>query len=63
MKINENIAIGLFKEQFIRLILEEEEGKKVQMYEGLKADMGRNLVPVRELKGTHRNMKASMGNY
>jgi hypothetical protein len=24
------------------------------MYEGLKADMRRNMVPVRKLKGTHR---------
>jgi hypothetical protein len=54
MRINENIAIGLFKEQFIRLILEEDDGKKVRMFEILQGEMERNIVPVRELKGTHR---------
>jgi hypothetical protein len=49
-----NIAIGLFKEQFIRLILEEGEGKKIKMFERLKAEIERNIVPVRELKGTRR---------
>jgi hypothetical protein len=54
MRINENIAIGLFKEQLLRLILEEDEGKKARMFERLQAEMRRNIVPVRKLKGRRR---------
>jgi hypothetical protein len=54
MRINENIAIGLFKEQFIRLILEEDEGIKDLLFIRLKKDMLRNIVPVRELKSSPR---------
>jgi hypothetical protein len=54
VKINENIAIGLFKEQFIRLILEEDAVRKDKMFRGLMADMEKNIVPVRKLKGAHR---------
>jgi hypothetical protein len=54
MRINENIAIGLFKEQFIRLILEEDESRKDLLFIRLKKDMLRNIVPVRELKSSPR---------
>ena len=57
MRINENIAIGLFKEQFIRLILEEEDSRKDDMFRRLMADMERNIVPVRKLKSTPRRWK------
>jgi hypothetical protein len=36
VKINENIAIGLWKEQFVRLMLEEDDEKKDQMFIRLK---------------------------
>jgi hypothetical protein len=35
VRINENIAIGLFKEQCIRLILEENDTRKDEMFRGL----------------------------
>ncbi|MFP3041616.1 IS4 family transposase [Treponema primitia] len=54
VRINENIAIGLFKEQCIRLILEEDNVKKDVMFRGLMADMEKNIVPVRESKSAHR---------
>jgi hypothetical protein len=46
VRINENIAIGLWKEQFVRLMLEDDDE--------LKEDMVRNIVPVRQLKGRVR---------
>jgi len=54
MRINENIAIGLFKEQFIRLMLEEDDQRKNERFIRLKTDMERNIVPVRRLKGRNR---------
>jgi hypothetical protein len=54
VRINENIAVGLFKEQFIRLILEEDNTQKDELFRGLVADMERNIVPVRKLKSSNR---------
>jgi hypothetical protein len=54
MRINENIAIGLFKEQFIRLMLEEDDESKHKLFERLKTDMARNIVPVRKSKSAPR---------
>ena len=54
IRINENIAIGLMKEQFIRLIMEEEDSRKEGMFRGLIAGMERNIVPVRKLKSAPR---------
>jgi hypothetical protein len=57
MRINENIAIGLFKEKFIRLMVEEEDSLKDQMFRQLTAEMERNIVPVRKLKSAPRKWK------
>ena len=46
-RINENIAIGLYKEQFIRLILEQDNERKNEMFIRLKEEMMKHLVPVR----------------
>jgi hypothetical protein len=54
VRINENIAIGLWKEQFVRLMLEDDNEKREQMFIRLKEDMVRNIVPVRQLKGRAR---------
>jgi hypothetical protein len=53
-RINENIAIGLYKEQFIRLILEEDTGRKNELFLQLKKAMIKNIVPVRTLPGRAR---------
>jgi len=52
VRINENVAIGLFKEKFVRLIIEEDSGLKGAMFRRLTADMERYIVPVRKLKGS-----------
>jgi hypothetical protein len=57
MRINENIAIGLFKEQFIRLMIEEDGSRKDEMFRRLTKEMERNIVPVRKLKGAPRKWK------
>ena len=57
MRINENIAIGLLKEKFIRLMVEEEDSLKEAMFRCLIADMERYIVPVRELKSSPRKRK------
>jgi hypothetical protein len=53
-RINENIAIGLYKEQFIWLIMEEDLKKKDRMFAQLKEEMMKNIVPVRTLPGGPR---------
>jgi hypothetical protein len=57
IRINENIAIGLFKEQFIRLMIEEDDNRKDEMFRRLTADMEKNIVPVRKLKSTLRKWR------
>ena len=52
VRINENIAIGLFKEKFVRLGGQRSQGHDVQA-----ADMERYIVPVRKLKGSPRKWK------
>jgi hypothetical protein len=57
IRINENIAIGLFKEQFIKLVMEENDTIKDVLFKRLTADMERYIVPVRKLKGSPRKWK------
>jgi hypothetical protein len=53
-RINGNIAVGLFKEQFIRLVLEEDTGRKNELFLLPKAAMIKSIVPVRTLPGKER---------
>lgn len=54
VRINENIAIGMFKEQFIQLMLIEDIGRKYALFENLISDIERNILPIRKLKGSSR---------
>jgi hypothetical protein len=54
VRINENMAVGLFKEQFIQLMMEEKDYKQKEMAEKLMADMERYIVPIRVLKSAPR---------
>jgi hypothetical protein len=47
IRINENIAIGLFKKQFINLMMEEDDFQKSALFSRLTADMEKYIVPVR----------------
>jgi len=57
MRINENIAIGLFKEQFIRLMMAEDDRMKGALFKRLIAGMEQYTVPVRKLKSSPRKWK------
>ena len=57
VRVNENIAIGLLKEKFVRLVLEEDDVAKGEMFGRLIADMERHVVPVRKLKGSPRKWR------
>ena len=57
IRINENIAIGLFKEQFIKLIMEENDAIKDAMFKRLLSDMERYIVPVRNMESSPRKWR------
>ena len=54
VRVNENIAIGLFKEQFIQLMVEDDYHRKDVMFKRLITDMEKNIVPIRKLKNSPR---------
>jgi hypothetical protein len=56
-RINGNIAIGLYKERFIRLMLEENKERKNGLFVQLREDMMKNIVPIRTLPGKPRRWK------
>jgi len=45
MHTNENIAIGLFKESMLKILLEQEEKKRIQKLNELQEEMERYVVP------------------
>jgi len=59
IRVNQNIAIGLFKEQFIKLMLEKDNDRKGAMFICLVAEMERHILPVRKLKTTERRWSKS----
>ncbi|MFR8904159.1 MAG: hypothetical protein ACLVHS_10050 [Blautia wexlerae] len=54
MRTNENIAIGLFKEQMIKLILEKDAERRRQLLFELQAEMEEHILPQRKLPGKER---------
>jgi hypothetical protein len=54
MRINENIAIGKFKNRFIRMMLEEDDEKRVVLFDKARDEMAKNVVPVRKMPSTRR---------
>jgi hypothetical protein len=54
MRINENIAIGLFKEQIIRILIEGNVKKQGVLFDILAAEILENIVPVRVLPSKDR---------
>jgi hypothetical protein len=47
MRINENIAIGLFKEQIIGILIEDNSKKQGVLFDKLTDEMLKSIVPVR----------------
>jgi hypothetical protein len=66
MEINKNIAIGIIKEELIRFILEEDKGRKKEMFDEIIVEISSNILPVRNgrhyvrtkglLSGTYSNV-------
>ena len=66
MEINKNIAIGIMKEELIRFILEEDKGRKREMFDEIIVEISKNILPVRngrhyvrtkgQLSGTYSNV-------
>lgn len=48
MKINDSMAIGLFKNEFILILLEEDKNKKNEMYEKLVTKISKFKIPIRK---------------
>ena len=59
MHTNENIAIGLFKEEMIRLILEKDAGRRGELLFELQAEMEEYILPQRKLPGKERKRNIS----
>lgn len=59
MRTNENIAIGLFKEQMIKLILEKNAERRRQLLFELQAEMEKHILPQRKLPGKERKKNIS----
>lgn len=48
MKINDSTAIGLFKNEFILILLEEDENKKNEMFDTLINKISKFKIPIRK---------------
>ena len=59
MHTNENIAIGLFKEQMIKIILEKDGSKRGQLLLALQEEMEEHILPQRKLPNKERKKNLS----
>jgi hypothetical protein len=50
MRINEKIAIGLFKEQIIGILIEDNSKKQGVLFDKLTDEMLKSIVPVRQAR-------------
>ena len=59
MHTNENIAVGLFKERMIKIILEKDGAKRGQLLLELQAEMEEYILPQRKLPNKERKKNLS----
>lgn len=59
MYTNENLAIGMFKESMIKIVLENNLPKCVKMLEELQKEMENYVLPIRELPNKERKKNLS----
>lgn len=59
MHTNENMAIGLFKECMLKILLEPEEKKRIKKLNELQEEMERYVLPIRELPSKERRKNIS----
>ena len=48
MKVNRNIATGIFKDKLIHFMLDEDPNKQTSLYDDMCQVVGKNLVPIRK---------------
>ncbi|KJS23014.1 MAG: hypothetical protein VR72_03255 [Clostridiaceae bacterium BRH_c20a] len=48
MRINKNIAIGIIKEDLIRMALEDDHQKRGQIFSEIIETIAKNIIPIRE---------------
>ena len=48
MTINENMAIGLFKNEMIYIMLEEDDNKRLELYDKLVNKISKYKIPIRK---------------
>ena len=48
MTINENMAIGLFKNEIIYIMLEEDDNKRLELYDKLVNKISKYKIPIRK---------------
>lgn len=57
--VNENIAIGMFKERMIKIVMEPNAKIRNKNLLRLQADIEKHILPIRKLKRQERNFKPS----
>jgi len=57
MKVNENMAIGLFKNKILRIMLEDSDELRLELYDALCAEMAKHKIPVRKNRRYPRKFK------
>jgi hypothetical protein len=63
MEINKNIAIGIMKEELIRFILEEDKGRKKEIFDEIIVEISSNILPVRNGRHYERTKGQLSGTY
>lgn len=59
MRSNENVAIGLFKEEMIKILLEINSSKREKLLKELQTEIEKYVLPLRELKSSERKKNIS----
>lgn len=63
MKINQNMTIGIIKEDLIKVILEEDEEKKKNGYLKMIEEIRKNIIPIRPGRSNQRNKNPKKQKY
>ena len=63
MTININMAIGIIKEDLIRMALQDDSGKREEIFDGIISAIADNLVPIRENRQFQRKKKHTAVKY
>ena len=62
-KVNNNILVGKLKDRLVKIVLEEDQLVRDEMYDRLVSDIRRNVVPVRPGRTAQRRKKYPANKY